>query len=117
MRFTMPMFMLRCHPVSHANWRLPFPIEPRSTFASRVWHDPYEPIRDQQPDVPLLLEKVCDKCLRKNPSERGTAHDLVTALTDWLNEDALNEKPTDLFVSNWGDAKRPPKPLVSVGQF
>jgi tRNA A-37 threonylcarbamoyl transferase component Bud32 len=67
--------------------RPPFRGETRSETLEQVrLFDPATP-RQLRPDIPAELERICLKCLEKDPSRRyASAAELAAGLRDWLDD-------------------------------
>jgi serine/threonine protein kinase len=66
--------------------RLPFSASDSVSYREAVLKRPPRAPRSICRDVPEPLEKICLRCLAKDPGKRyTTAADLASALADWLN--------------------------------
>ena len=84
----------------------------------QVLHNEPVSVTSLQPNVPLDLETICLKCLRKEPRKRyGSALELADDLRRFLNDEPIRARPV-LFVEKlWRWARRHPLPagLLAAG--
>jgi formylglycine-generating enzyme required for sulfatase activity/dienelactone hydrolase len=65
---------------------LPFKGEPEASILYSVVHEEPRPLRALKPDVPLELQQIVDKSLKKRPEDRyGSAAELLNDLKDCRN--------------------------------
>lgn len=65
---------------------LPFKGEPEASILYSVVHEEPKPLRALKPDVPLELQQIVDKSLKKRPEDRyGSAAELLNDLKDCTN--------------------------------
>ena len=81
---------------------------PRETIVQLTNDDPVPP-RNYAPQVPLDLESICLKCLKKNPKERyATASALAEELARYLTGDLIQARPIGWRERAWRLARRRP---------
>jgi eukaryotic-like serine/threonine-protein kinase len=69
-----------------ATGRKPFDAKSQAGLIAAVLREEPRPMRELQPALPLLLERIVKTCLAKDPDERlQNAHDLKLEL-DWIRE-------------------------------
>jgi serine/threonine-protein kinase len=61
--------------------RLPFDARDTATLREEILFRSPKPLRSIDPDIPVMLEAVCQKCMARHPADRySTAEDLAVAL-------------------------------------
>jgi serine/threonine protein kinase len=75
--------------------RPPFLGETLMETLYKVVHEEVAPPRQHNPAVPVELEAICLKCLRKDPAQRyASAGELATALRQWVGATVAEEAAT-----------------------
>jgi formylglycine-generating enzyme required for sulfatase activity/dienelactone hydrolase/predicted Ser/Thr protein kinase len=65
---------------------LPFKGQPEASILYSVVHEEPKPLRALKPDVPLELQQIVDKSLKKRPEDRyGSSAELLNDLKDYTN--------------------------------
>jgi serine/threonine protein kinase len=65
--------------------RRPFQGATKEELAEEICYREPVPMRQWRMDIPLELERICNRCLAKSKSDRyPTAHDLIEDLQRWL---------------------------------
>lgn len=91
----------------------PFKSEsPLATLKLVIEAEPVPP-RQVNPKVPLDLETICLKCLRKNPARRyGNAQELAEDLRRYLAHEPIQARPIGALGKGWRWCRR--KPAVAA---
>jgi tetratricopeptide (TPR) repeat protein/tRNA A-37 threonylcarbamoyl transferase component Bud32 len=69
----------------------PFDIQPRSALMSAIRAEPHLPMRKLAPHQPLLLERIIDRLLAKNPEDRYQSAATVRADLDALRREVPHD--------------------------
>jgi YD repeat-containing protein len=97
--------------------RPPFKAANAAEIMLRVLGDELQPPRRIQPHVPIDLETICLKCLRKGPEQRyGSAADLAADLRAFLDGRPIQARPTPRWERAWKWSRRRPA-WVLAGLF
>lgn len=87
----------------------PFPGQSREEVLRKIVHEIPPSLRTIRPDVPEELEIICDKCLRKEPTNRyATADELKSDLQRYLDRENILARPMSYFERGRNWARRHP---------
>ncbi len=98
--------------------RPPFTGETPLATVLQVLHNEPVAVTSLQPNVPLDLETICHKCLRKEPGNRyASALELAEDVKRFLRDEPIRARPVALMEKSWRWVRRHPLPagLLAIG--
>ncbi len=98
--------------------RPPFTGETPLATVLQVLHNEAASVTSLQPNVPLDLETICLKCLRKEPAKRyGSALELAEDVKRFLRNEPIRARPVAPLEKSWRWVRRHPLPagLLAAG--
>lgn len=94
---------------------LPFPGLTSEAIIRKIVYDQADPVRSRRSAVPVDLETICEKCLRKKPQRRfASAADLRDDLRRFRDGDRIQARPIPRWekAANW--CRRYPTAAVAM---